>query len=97
MCQINNNNDIVRKRVVKRLSFVNDMFLTTNRLTTTQKFSRQLFVYQDQEVHLFGPSLSFLAEAQPRLETGEDKSHFLAEVHINSFRRPHKLQSKRHH
>jgi hypothetical protein len=25
-------------------------------------------VYQDQKVHLFRPSLSFLAEAQPRLE-----------------------------
>jgi hypothetical protein len=24
-------------------------------------------------VHIFRPSLSFLAEAQPRLETGEDK------------------------
>jgi hypothetical protein len=29
----------------------------------------------------FHPSLSFLAEAQPR-KTGEDKRHFLAEVHI---------------
>jgi hypothetical protein len=25
-------------------------------------------VYQDQKVHLFRPSLSFLAEAQPRLQ-----------------------------
>jgi hypothetical protein len=32
-------------------------------------------------VHLFRPSLSFLAEAQPRLETGGDKRHFLGEVH----------------
>jgi hypothetical protein len=35
---INNNNDIVREqRVVKGPSFVNDMFLTTN-LLTTRKF-----------------------------------------------------------
>jgi hypothetical protein len=27
-----------------------------------------LFMYQCQKVHLFRPSLSFLAEAQPRLE-----------------------------
>jgi hypothetical protein len=40
------------------------------------------------------PSLSFLAEAQPRLKTGEDKEHFLAEVHIKFFKRPHELQSK---
>jgi hypothetical protein len=33
-------------------------------------------------VRLFRPSLGFLAEAQPRLKTGEDKKHFLAEVHI---------------
>jgi hypothetical protein len=33
-------------------------------------------------VHLFHPSLSFLAEAQPRLNTGEDKRKFLAEVGI---------------
>jgi hypothetical protein len=48
-------------------------------------------------VYLFRPSLSFLAEAQPRLETSEDKRHFLADVHINFFRRPHEPQSKRHH
>jgi hypothetical protein len=35
-------------------------------------------VYQSQKVHPFCPSLSFLAEAQPRLDTGEDKRHFLA-------------------
>jgi hypothetical protein len=40
---------------------------------------------------------SFLAEAQPRLETGDDKRHFLAEVQIRFFRRPHELQSKRYH
>jgi hypothetical protein len=44
----------------------------------------------------FCPSLGFLAEAQPRLETGEDKRHFLAEVHIHFFKRPRKLQSKIH-
>jgi hypothetical protein len=33
-------------------------------------------------MHLFCQSLSFLAEAQPRLETGEDKGHLLAEVHL---------------
>jgi hypothetical protein len=37
-------------------------------------------------VHLFRPSLSFLAEAQPRLKTSEDKRHFLAEVHIEFFK-----------
>jgi hypothetical protein len=47
-------------------------------------------------VHLFRPSLSFLAEAQPRL-TDEDKKHFLAEVHIKFSRRPNELQSKKHH
>jgi hypothetical protein len=36
-------------------------------------------------VHLFCPSLSFLTEAQPRLETAKDKRHFLAEVHIKFF------------
>jgi hypothetical protein len=35
---INNNNDVVREqRVVKGPSFVNDIFLTTNRSTTTRK------------------------------------------------------------
>jgi hypothetical protein len=48
-------------------------------------------------VHLICPSLSFLAEAQPRLKTGKDKRHFFAEVHIKFFRRPHELQSKTHH
>jgi hypothetical protein len=42
-------------------------------------------------------SLSFLAEAQPRLKTGEDKRLFLAEVHIQFFSRPRELQSKRYH
>jgi hypothetical protein len=37
----------------------------------------------------FRPSLSFLAEAQPR--------HFLAEVHIKFFRRPDELQNKRYY
>jgi hypothetical protein len=46
-----------------------------------------IFVYQSQKVLLFRPSLSFLTEAQPR--------HFLAEVRIKFFRRPHELQSKR--
>jgi hypothetical protein len=48
-------------------------------------------------VHLFRPSLGFLAEAQPRLDNREDKKHFLGEVHITFFRRPYELQSKRHH
>jgi hypothetical protein len=42
-------------------------------------------------VHLFRSSLSFPAEAQPRLQISEDKRHFLAEVHIKCFRRPHEL------
>jgi hypothetical protein len=29
------------------------------------------------------PSLSFLAEAQPRLKTGEDKEHFLQRCTLN--------------
>jgi hypothetical protein len=41
-------------------------------------------------VHLFRPRLSFLAEAQPRLEN----RHYLAEVCINFFWRPHELQIK---
>jgi hypothetical protein len=36
-------------------------------------------------VHLFRPSLSFLAEAQPRLETSGDNRHSLAEMHIKFF------------
>jgi hypothetical protein len=56
-----------------------------------------LFVYQSQEVHLFRPSLGFLVEARRDFKTGEDKRHFLAEVHIKFFRRPHELQNKRHH
>jgi hypothetical protein len=43
-------------------------------------------------VHLFRSSLSFLAEAQPRLQEGDDKRHFFAEVHIKFFRRPHKAK-----
>jgi hypothetical protein len=58
----------------------------------------QLFVYQGRKVHLFRPSLGFRVEAQPRFETGEDKRDFLAEMHIPTFfRRPHELQSKKHH
>jgi hypothetical protein len=56
-----------------------------------------LFVYQAQKVHHFRPSLSFLAEAQPRLETGENKRYYSAQVHIIFFRQPHELQSKRRH
>jgi hypothetical protein len=41
-------------------------------------------------VHLFRPRLSFLAEAQPRLEN----RHFLAEVYIKFFRRPHRTNYK---
>jgi hypothetical protein len=48
-------------------------------------------------VHLFRSRPRFLAEAQPRLKTGEDNRQFLAEVHILFFRRSHELQSKRHH
>jgi hypothetical protein len=39
---------------------------------------KYLFVYRGQKVL----SLRFLAEAQPRLKTGEDKRYFLAAVHI---------------
>jgi hypothetical protein len=39
-------------------------------------------------VHLFHLSLGFLVEAQPRTR------HFLAEVHIKFFRRPHVIQNK---
>jgi hypothetical protein len=46
-------------------------------------------------VYLFRPSLGFLAEAQPRLEIDEDIRHFLSEMYITFFRRPHELQSKK--
>jgi hypothetical protein len=39
-------------------------------------------------VYLFRPSLSFLDEAQPRLETGQDKRH------IKFFRRPDRKNYK---
>jgi hypothetical protein len=49
-------------------------------------------------VHLFCPSLGFLAEEQPRLlKTGEAKRHFLPEVHIKFFRLTHELLSERDH
>jgi hypothetical protein len=48
-------------------------------------------VYQGQKVHLFRPSLSFLAEAQQRLENRRGQK---AEVRIKFFRRPQKLQTK---
>jgi hypothetical protein len=54
-------------------------------------------VYQGQKVDLFLPSLSFLAEAQPRLENRRGQKALKAQVHIKFFRRLHKLQSKRHH
>jgi hypothetical protein len=46
-------------------------------------------MYQGQKVHLFRPSVSFPAEAQSRLEAGEDKRHVLGEVHIKFFRQLH--------
>jgi hypothetical protein len=45
-------------------------------------------------VHFFCPSVSFLAEAQPRLKTGENKGHFLTKVHIKFFRRPHNYKAR---
>jgi hypothetical protein len=33
-------------------------------------------------VYFFRPSLGFLSEAQSRLNTGEGKRHFLAEVQV---------------
>jgi hypothetical protein len=39
-------------------------------------------VYQGQKVHLFCPSVGFLAEAQPRLQNRRGQKQFLAEVHI---------------
>jgi hypothetical protein len=51
-------------------------------------------VYQGQKVHL---SRRSLAEAQPRLENKRGEKALFGEVHINFFRRPHELQSKRHH
>jgi hypothetical protein len=50
-------------------------------------------VYQDQKVYLFRSSLSFLAEAQPRLENRRGQKTLLAEVHIKFFRRSQGLQS----
>jgi hypothetical protein len=40
------------------------------------------------------PSLSFLAEAHPRLLKDENKRYFLTEVHIRFFRRPHEKNYK---
>jgi hypothetical protein len=54
-------------------------------------------MYQGQKVHLFRPSVSFPAEAQSRLEAGEDKRHVLGEVHIKFFRRPHITSFKKLH
>jgi hypothetical protein len=48
-------------------------------------------------VHLFRPSLSFLAEAQPRLDNRPGQKAPFGREHIKYFRRPHELQSKRHH
>jgi hypothetical protein len=48
-------------------------------------------------VHHFRLSLSFVVEAQPRLENRRGKKYFLAEVLINFFRQLHELQSKRRH
>jgi hypothetical protein len=42
-------------------------------------------VYQGQKGHLFRPSLSFLAKAQPRLENRRGQKALLAEVHIIFF------------
>jgi hypothetical protein len=36
-----------------------------------------------KKLHLLRMSLSFLAEAQPRLENSQERRHSLAEVHIN--------------
>jgi hypothetical protein len=38
-----------------------------------------------QKVHLFRPRLSFLAEAQPRLENRRGQRNFLTEVHTTFF------------
>jgi hypothetical protein len=42
-------------------------------------------VYQGQKVHLFRPILSFLAEARPRLQIGEDKRHSLPIIDFVGF------------
>jgi hypothetical protein len=36
-------------------------------------------MYQGQKLHLFSPSLSFLAEAQPRLETRQGQKVLLGD------------------
>jgi hypothetical protein len=42
-----------------------------------------IFKYQGQTVHLFRPSLSFLAEAQARLENRRGQRHFLQNCTLN--------------
>jgi hypothetical protein len=39
-------------------------------------------VYQDQKVHLYCLSLSFVPRRSRGLKTGEDKRQFLSQVHI---------------
>jgi hypothetical protein len=48
-------------------------------------------VHQAQKVHLFRLSLSFLAEAQPRLENSRGQKALVGRWHIKFFRRPHEL------
>jgi hypothetical protein len=51
-------------------------------------------MYQGQKVHIFCPSLSFLAEAQPRLNKRGQKALFGRGAH-RFFWQPHELQNKR--
>jgi hypothetical protein len=59
--------------------------------------SKELFVHQGQKVHLFCSNLNYVAEAQPRLDNRRGQKALFDRGHIQFFRRPHELQSKRHH
>jgi hypothetical protein len=48
-------------------------------------------------VHIFVRVWVFWPRRSRGLKIGQDKRHFLAEVHIKFFRLQHELQSKKHH
>jgi hypothetical protein len=50
------------------ISYFSRSFQTSNDLLYRTPCDNIFFVYQAQKVHLFRPSLGFLAEAQPRTD-----------------------------
>jgi hypothetical protein len=59
-------------RICRNFKFLSGTAKKNSKIVDTLE---QLFLYQSQKVHLLCLSLSFLAEAQPRLDTSEDKRH----------------------